>query len=92
MIYEYLFVFVCVFAVDVLYTYYLKAVQDSKPIVASSLAAIVYVLACVVVINYTTDHLLLVPAALGAFCGTYVGIKLRKNSNNESNVSGDIHK
>jgi uncharacterized membrane protein YfcA len=80
MMYEYLFVFVCVFAVDVLYTYYLKAVQDSKPIVASSLAAIVYVLACVVVINYTTDHLLLVPAALGAFCGTYVGIRMRINA------------
>lgn len=80
MMYDYLFVFVCVFAVDVLYTYYLKAVQEDKPLIASSMAAIVYVLACVVVINYTTDNLLLVPAALGAFCGTYVGIRLRNNA------------
>lgn len=90
--YDYLFVFVCVFAVDVLYTYYLKAVQEDKPLIASSMAAIVYVLACVVVINYTTDNLLLVPAALGAFCGTFVGIKIRKNNSNDSNISFDIHK
>jgi uncharacterized membrane protein YfcA len=76
---EYLFIFLSVFTIDVLYTYYLRAVQDSKPLVASGLASIVYVMACVVVINYTTDNWLLIPAALGAFCGTYVGIRIKKN-------------
>jgi CHASE2 domain-containing sensor protein len=76
---EYLFIFTAVFVIDILYTFYLKAVQDSKPLIASGLASIVYVLACVVVINYTTDNWLLIPAALGAFCGTYVGIRLKRN-------------
>lgn len=76
---EYVFIFTAVFVIDILYTFYLKAVQDSKPLIASGLASIVYVLACVVVINYTTDNWLLIPAALGAFCGTYVGIRLKRN-------------
>jgi len=42
------------------------------------LAVVVFLIASVAVINYTTDHWLLIPACLGAFCGTYVGIQFRK--------------
>jgi uncharacterized membrane protein YfcA len=45
---------------------------------ASSWAIVVTILGAFVVINYTTNHMMLIPAALGAFCGTYVGMKLRK--------------
>jgi uncharacterized membrane protein YfcA len=43
-------------------------------------AAVVFLIACVAVINYTTNYWLLIPAAAGAFCGTWVGMKLRKNN------------
>jgi len=44
-------------------------------------AVVVFLLACVAVINYTTNHWLLIPAALGAFCGTYVGMIIRNKHN-----------
>lgn len=69
--------FLSLFFTDIFYTYYLKAVQADHAIKASLWASVVFCVACVAVINYTTNHVLLLPAALGAFTGTYVGIKLR---------------
>lgn len=83
---EYILIFLAVFAIDILYTYYLKAVQDDKAAAASLLAAVVYVLACIVVINYTENHMLLVAAALGAMCGTYVGIRMKANDKNDRDI------
>lgn len=83
---DYVLIFLAVFSIDILYTYYLKAVQDNKAAVASFLAAVVYVLACVVVINYTENHLLLVAAAFGALCGTYVGIRMKANDKNNRDI------
>jgi uncharacterized membrane protein YfcA len=47
--------------------------------VASLWATVVFIVACVAVINYTTNSWLLIPAGVGAFCGTWVGMRLRKN-------------
>lgn len=84
--------FLALFFTDVFYTYYLKSVQEEQALKASSWAVVVFVVASVAVINYTTNHWLLIPAGIGAFCGTFVGIKLRKNDNDNANVSLDIHK
>jgi uncharacterized membrane protein YfcA len=92
MITEIVISFFALFFTDVFYTYYLRSVQEEQALKASSWAVIVYTVASVAVINYTTNHWLLIPAGLGAFCGTYVGIKLRKNSNDDSDISLDIHK
>jgi hypothetical protein len=77
---EYIVTFFAVFFTDIFYTYYLKAVQDEQVMRASMWAAVVFLIACVAVINYTTNYWLLVPAAVGAFCGTWVGMRLRKNN------------
>lgn len=77
---EYIFTFLSLFAIDIFYTYYLKAVADNKELTASLWSIVVTILGAFVVINYTTNHMLLIPAAAGAFCGTYVGLKLRKKS------------
>ena len=77
---EYIVTFFAVFFTDIFYTYYLKAVQDEQVMRASMWAAVVFLIACVAVINYTTNYRLLIPAAAGAFCGTWVGMKLRKNN------------
>ena len=77
---DFLLTFISLFCVDIFYTYYLRAIVDSRALVASSWAVVVTILGAFVVINYTTNHMLLVPAALGAFCGTYVGMKLKKRA------------
>ena len=74
---DYVLTFFSLFAIDIFYTYYLKAIATDKALVASLWSIVVTILGAFVVINYTTNHMLLVPAALGAFCGTFVGMKLR---------------
>jgi len=76
---DYIVTFFAVFFTDIFYTYYLKAVQDEQVMKASIWATVVFLIACVAVINYTTNYLLLIPAAFGAFFGTLVGMKLRKS-------------
>ena len=75
---DYVVTFFAVFFTDIFYTYYLKAVQEEQTMKASLWAVIVFIVACVAVINYTTNYWLLLPAGAGAFCGTYVGMILRK--------------
>jgi uncharacterized membrane protein YfcA len=75
---DYVVTFFAVFFTDIFYTYYLKAVQEEQTMKASLWAVIVFIVACVAVINYTTNYWLLLPAGVGAFCGTYVGMILRK--------------
>ena len=78
----YIETFLLVFATDILYTYYLRAVNEDRALVASLWSVACTFTASVAVINYTTDHWMLIPACLGAFCGTWVGIRLRKYKNN----------
>ena len=75
---DYVLAFIAMFLTDVFYTYYLKAVQDEQALRASSWATIIYIVAAFAIIEYNTNHLLLIPAGIGAFCGTLVGMKIRK--------------
>jgi len=76
---DWIVVFFALFFTDVFYTYYLKAVQDNQAIRASLWGVVVFFVAAIAVVNYTTNHWLMIPACLGAFLGTFVGMKLRKN-------------
>ena len=77
---EYITTFFALFFTDVFYTYYLRAVQNDEVIKSSVWSVVVFFIASIAVINYTSDHMLLIPACLGAFCGTFVGMKLRKKN------------
>lgn len=87
--FDYIITFFAVFFTDIFYTYYLKSVQEEQALKASFWAVTVFLIACVTVINYTTNHWLLIPAGLGAFCGTYVGMIWCKKykENNYENIS-----
>ena len=74
---EYIVTFFAVFFTDVFYTYYLKAIQEEQVMKASLWATVVFLIACVAVINYTTNYWLLIPAGFGAFTGTWAGMKIR---------------
>ena len=74
----YITTFVAVFATDILYVYFVKSIQNDRPFLAAWWSMVVTFTASVAVINYTEDHLALIPALLGAFLGTYLGMKWRK--------------
>ena len=77
MTWDYLITFLAVFFTDVIYIYFLKSVQHNRSWVAALWSVVVTFTASVAVINYTTDHWALIPALLGAFFGTLLGMKLR---------------
>ena len=77
---EYITTFFALFFTDVFYTYYLRSVQNDEILKSSIWAVVVFLIASVAVINYTTNHMLLIPACFGAFFGTMVGMKLRNKN------------
>jgi uncharacterized membrane protein YfcA len=60
---------------DIVYTQLLKSVQNDKPFAASIWASLITFLGGVAIINYTNDNKMIIPAVLGAFVGTYIGMK-----------------
>ena len=58
---------------------FIKSVQNDNPIRAAWWSMVVTFTASVAVINYTEDHLALIPALIGAFFGTYIGMRMRKD-------------
>ena len=77
---EYIVTFFAIFLLDLVYTYYLKCIQENNALGASFWSIACYVLGGVAVINYTANHMLLIPAIVGAFCGTYVGMIIKKKN------------
>jgi len=75
---EYIETFLLVFATDILYIYYVKAVTNHKIYWASFWSMVVTLTASVAVINYTENHWTLVASLLGAGAGTYIGMRYFK--------------
>jgi uncharacterized membrane protein YfcA len=78
---EYFITFFAIFLLDVVYTYYLRCVANDNVLGASFWSVACYILGSVAVINYTTNHWLMIPAVAGAFVGTYVGMKIKRKNN-----------
>jgi hypothetical protein len=72
---EYPAAFFAMFFTDVFYAYYIQSVQNAQAIRASFWAATLYILGGIVVLAYTSNPWLLIPAVIGAFAGTYVGVR-----------------
>jgi hypothetical protein len=66
--------FITMFLTDYFWALYVGAVQTRRPVVAGMWAVALFVMGGLAVIGYTSDHWLLVPAALGAFVGTVAGV------------------
>ena len=76
----YVVTFLAVFATDLLYVYFVKSIQQDQPLSAGLWSMVVTLTASVAVINYTEDHYALIPALLGAFAGTWVGMKIKRQN------------
>lgn len=69
------FVFLAVIVVDFAWAKYIKTTAERKAVSAGLWAMFLYVLGGYVVTQYTEQPLMLIPASLGAFVGTYLGTK-----------------
>jgi len=69
-------IFLALVIIDLLYAIYTKQVQKDNAIISSLSAAALYIINALVVIGFVKDIWLLIPAGLGAFVGTYIGVKL----------------
>ena len=74
----YIETFLLVFATDILYTYYVRAVNQDRAIIASLWSVLCTFTASIAVINYTENHWTLVASLMGAGFGTYVGMRFFK--------------
>jgi len=74
---DYVVTFVAVFLTDVLHVYFLKSVQNNQAAQASVWSVVVTLTASIAVINYTENHYTLIASLLGAFAGTYIGMKYK---------------
>ena len=77
----YAITFAAVFATDLIYVYFVKSIQDDRPMMAAWWSVAVTFTASVAVINYTEDHWALIPALAGAYCGTLFGMWIKKKIN-----------
>lgn len=71
---EYFLVFVTLFVLDLVWSFYLNHVKEGNPLLSGGWAAFLYALGASATISVVSNPWLLVPACLGAFCGTYVGV------------------
>ena len=84
---EYFITFAAVFATDLIYVYFVRSIQDNHPLMAAWWSMTVTFTASVAVINYTQDHWALIPALLGAYCGTLFGMWIKQRiGNHESSI------
>ena len=80
----YIFTFLSMLVTDIVYTQLLKSVQNDKPFAASIWASLITFLGGVAIINYTNDNKMIIPAVLGAFVGTYIGMRYQIGDKIES--------
>jgi hypothetical protein len=62
-------------ALDFAWAIYNQATVNHQPWRASSLAAVIYVVGAIGVMNYSDNRWLLIPACAGAFVGTFIATK-----------------
>ena len=72
-------VFVVTFFYDVICTLYLKKVHEGKAFLGAVYSSAAYLTSALVIIEYTSDRLLICPALIGGFLGTYFTIRYIKN-------------
>ena len=59
---------------DFIWAHYIVSMANSTPLEAALWAVGVIVLGAYIVVSYVDDRRLILPAAIGAFIGTYYGV------------------
>ena len=74
---NYLGAFVAMFCLDFVWGHYTRNVADGKRIPSAAWAAAIVAFNGTVTLFYVGDPWTMVPAALGAFAGTYASVKAK---------------
>ena len=64
--------------IDVVNVIYIKQVQHNNALFTGAVSVFVFVLYALLVIDFVTNHWLLIPASLGCFAGAFVGVRINK--------------
>lgn len=67
--------FLGMLAADYLWARYTIHIAFTRPVRAANFAAAVFVVLGFVTVLYVNDYWMLIPAAAGAWCGTYIGTR-----------------
>ena len=74
---KYIGVFILLVVIDFAWSYYISSIKDGKPYQAAAWSSLMMAMQGLAAIGYTTEPLLLIPAILGAWVGTFLGVKLQ---------------
>jgi hypothetical protein len=74
---EYLIAFFGVMITDFFYVHFVKAIGQDSALKGGLCSGAYYLISAIIIINYTANHALIIPVALGAFVGSYIGIKYK---------------
>ena len=75
---SWLITFFSVFTINILYAYYIKAIEQNREILAATWSVLINLIASVAVIFYINDYSLLIPSCIGSFFGTIIGVRISK--------------
>ena len=75
---QWIAVFVVVAISDWFWARWSSACSKGSPHVASAYSVAIILCSAFAVIEYTNDHWMLIPAALGAYVGTFVAVSRRR--------------
>jgi hypothetical protein len=64
--------------IDMLYAWYIIAVNKRQPVIAAMMTSGIYTLAALGVMTYSRNPVYILPLATGAFLGTYLVVKFKK--------------
>lgn len=72
---SYILAFFGLIVLDLCWALYTSNVQNKNAVGAASWALALYVIGAFVTIGWMHNHWLLIPACLGSFAGTFIGVK-----------------
>lgn len=76
--FKYLIIFFSVALVDVFWTRYFQSVAEKHAVKSGLYSSLIILIGAFSTMSYVEDHMLVIPAALGAFVGTYFTVKTHK--------------
>lgn len=80
---SFILVFLSLFLTDICWAFYVNMVKDGNALKSAVWSTTMFGIGAVGVIGYVTNPILLIPALLGAFTGTYVGVVLNKKKDDK---------
>jgi hypothetical protein len=72
---DWIVVFAGMFALDFVFALYTMYVQEKQPVMAAHFATAIFLLQAVVIASYVKDFSLILPAAAGAWLGTWAAVR-----------------